>query len=105
MAGIQEEQTNHRGTEDTEKETERKTIIQRKVVSPIHRPGFALILFCFFSVGLLSVSSLVRSRFQNCRRKRRSLAQNCRMSSMAYFSMVMRCGPMPKAKPLNLSGS
>src|SRR5262249_36777903 len=45
------------------------------------------------------------SGIQNCRKNRRSLAQNWRMSSIAYLSIVMRCGPMPKAKPLNLSGS
>ena len=43
--------------------------------------------------------------FQNCRRNRRSFAQKRRMSSMACLSMSIRCGPMPKAKPVTLSGS
>ena len=42
---------------------------------------------------------------QNCPKKRKSFFQNSRMSSIAYLSIVMRCGPMPKAKPLTWSGS
>ena len=42
---------------------------------------------------------------QNCSRKRRSLAQKPRISSISCFSMAMRSGPIPKANPLYCCGS
>ena len=42
---------------------------------------------------------------QNCSKKRKSLAQNWRMSSIPYLSMAIRSGPRPAAKPKYFIGS
>ena len=41
----------------------------------------------------------------NCLKNRTSLRKKSLISSIPYFSMKIRSGPIPKAKPLNTSGS
>jgi hypothetical protein len=45
-----------------------------------------------------------RSTYANCSRNRTSFSMRCRMSPMPHWIMASRSRPMPKAKPVTLSG-